>query len=270
MNLCETLTSLVKLCLHPRRASVSAAPRPRPLIILGNGPSLNDTLASSLPALESHPLMAVNFFANSPLFARLKPEFYVLADPHFFANPDDPNVSRLMTSLAAADWPLTLFLPFGAAAPALGANVRVERFPMTAVEGSARLERLAYSARLAMPRPRNVLIPSIMLGVWLGFTEIYIVGADHSWPTTVSVNERNEVVSVQPHFYKEDNRELERIRVNYLHRPLHDVMLSWYIAFRSYHQIERWAARRSVSIFNATPGSFIDAFTRKRLPDDRH
>lgn len=256
------IKSIAKMLLHPRRASFKAAHRIKPLIILGNGPSLNDTMAQSPQSLHDNPLLAVNFFANTQQFRELKPEYYVLADPYFFDNPDDANVAKLMANLAAVDWHMTLFLPVYRPFP----NLTVELFPMTAVEGPSWLEAAAYSARLAMPRPRNVLIPSIMIGIWLGFQQIYIVGADHSWPSSVSVNERNQVVSIQPHFYREDSRETDRIRTVYMHLPLHQLLESWRIAFHSYHQIRRWADRIGVSIFNATPGSFIDAFTRRPLP----
>lgn len=243
---------------------MTAEARDRALIVLGNGPSLNDTLEHDRAALEAHPLLAVNFFANSPQFRELKPEYYVLADPHFFDNPDDANVAALMRNLAAVDWPMTLFVPYGARVSQAGLPA-LHYFPMTAVEGPAWLEAAAYSARRGMPRPRNVLIPSIMTGIWLGYKEIYIVGADHTWPAQVSVNERNEVVTLQPHFYKEDSREVERIRTTYLHIPLHQLLESWRIAFHSYHQIQRWATKIGVKIYNATPGSFIDAFERKKL-----
>jgi len=46
---------------------------------------------------------------------------------------------------------------------------------------------------------------------------------------------------------------------------LHDILLSFHIAFRSYHAIERYARARGVEICNCTPGSYIDAFKRKTL-----
>lgn len=265
----ESLKSIGKLILHPRRARItrsSEAAKGMPLIILGNGPSLNDTLANDMAALRRMPLMAVNFAANTPVFTELKPEYYVLADPHFFDNPDDPNVARLIENLCAIDWPMTLFVPKGSRFRSKNELLKVEKFPMTGVEGSARLERWAYGSRRAMPRPRNVLIPSIMIGIWLGFHDIYITGADHSWMRTIRVNEQNEVLTEQPHFYKDNEEEINRIRVNYLHRPLHEVVKSFYIAFRAYHQIQRFAESAHVAIYNATPGSYIDAFTRKNLP----
>ena len=67
-----------------------------------------------------------------------------------------------------------------------------------------------------MPRPRNVLIPSIMLAINSGYRRVYVAGADHSWLKTLSVDDENRVVSIQPHFYKEKESEEERIRVDYM------------------------------------------------------
>lgn len=259
------IKSIVKLILSPRRASFRPEMRGGPLIILGNGPSLADVLKNCSDELERHPLLAVNFAANAPEFMTLQPEFYVLADPHFFRNVDDPNVKRLMENLNSVSWDMTLFVPFGSRPQISNPRVRIERFPLKAMEGPAWFRNLMFRSRLGMPRPRNVLIPSIMLGIWLGFTEIYICGADHSWLRTLSVNERNEVISVQPHFYKEDSRELERQRVDYLKIPLHKVLESQMVAFRSYHVIQDFASKNGVRIYNATAGSFIDAFPRKPL-----
>lgn len=259
------IKSVVKLLMSPRRASFKASRQTKPLIIIGNGPSLSQTFGESSSVLAQNPLMAVNFFATTPEFRLLKPEYYVLADMHFFQNTSDPNVSRLLGSLASVDWPMTLFVPFGVTPLVSNPRVRIERFPLKAMEGPKWFREAMFSARLGMPRPRNVLIPSIMTGIWLGFKEIYICGADHTWIKTLSVNERNEVVSIQPHFYEEDAREIERQRVDYLRIPLHQVLDSQAVAFRAYHTIQNYAASRGIRIFNATPGSYIDAFPRKRL-----
>ena len=43
------------------------------------------------------------------------------------------------------------------------------------------------------------------------------------------------------------------------------ILQSFYVAFRSYFTIARYASHRSVKIFNITPGSFIDAFPRLNI-----
>ena len=147
-----------------------------------------------------------------------------------------------------------------------GSKIEIRFFNAVAMEGFRWFEHLAWSRNLGMPRPRNVLIPSLMIGLSLGFKTIYLLGADHSWTRTLSVTDDNTVVSVQPHFYADSAGEKERVSSVYAGVRLHQVMESMVIAFRSYHDIRRYAAHIGAQIFNATPGSMIDAFPRQQLP----
>lgn len=267
----DSLKSIVKLALKSRKSTVSkVASSDDSIIIMGNGPSLNDAIENSFDKLTTIPTLAVNFAANAPQFTQLRPRYYVLADPHFFVATDDVNVKKLMNNLSSIDWTMTLFVPFEAKNRGFvidNENVKVEYFNFLAVEGFEWLENWAYASGRGMPRPRNVLIPSIMIAMKLGYGNIYVTGADHSWTKTLSVNERNEVVSIQPHFYKEDEREQKRIKVDYLKYPLHQIIYSFYVAFKAYHKIQRYALHRGVKVYNSTPESFIDAFPRKSLSD---
>lgn len=266
-----TLKSSVKLLLASRRATIGrSAEYRRPLIALGNGPSLKENLLNDMDTLREHPALAVNFFANSPEFSIVRPRYYVLADPHFFTGGDsDENVSRLAANIRSASWTMILFIPASFrrhAAAFNGSKIEIRFFNAVAMEGFRWFEHLAWSRNLGMPRPRNVLIPSLMIGLSLGFKTIYLLGADHSWTRTLYVTDDNTVVSVQPHFYADSAGEKERVSSVYAGVRLHQVMESMVIAFRSYHDIRRYAAHIGAQIFNATPGSMIDAFTRQQLP----
>lgn len=267
-RLTATVKSTVKILLSGRPGKFPAADPSRPLLILGNGPSLRSNIDNDSEMLAGNPTLAVNFAANSPEFTGLKPDYYVLADPHFFMNPDDPNVARLIDNLSAVTWPMTLFVPAGVRVPDRlreNGKLSIATFCFTAAEGFGWFERLAFNSRRGMPRPRNVLIPSIMIGFWMGYRQIFLLGADHSWTRTLAVDNDNNVVSIQPHFYQEDTREQQRIKKAYLKLPLHQVLDSFRIAFQSYHRIKAYADRCGVKIYNATPDSFIDAFPRRSL-----
>ncbi len=238
------------------------------VIIMGNGPSLSATIAQYPDVLASHPLLAVNFAANAPEFFTLRPQYYVLADPYFFAVKENTAASSLMKHFEEINWEMTLFIPVKAKKTAISIKnnfINIQYFNAIGVEGFDWLENFAYSHGYGMPRPRNVLIPSIMITMALGYKNIYITGADHSWTQTLSVNERNEVVSIQPHFYKDDENEEARVKTEYLKYPLHQIIHSFYVAFKSYFTIRRYATYRKVNIYNATPDSFIDAFERRPL-----
>lgn len=268
-----SLKSVAKMLLQsrctrpwPRRD----ASRGDAIVVMGNGPSLAQTIAEHGETLASMPTMAVNFAAIAPEFTRLRPGYYIMVDPLFFAPSDQPNMVRLRRALADVDWDMTLIVPRGKAAkldPTITANPHIHPVSINAVglEGWQWLTHWAYSHRLGMPRPRNVLIPAIMTAAWLGYDTIYVAGADHSWMRTIAVDDHNNVISVQPHFYKDDASEQKRVDTTYRGYRLHDIVHSFYVAFRSYHLLQAWARRRHIDIFNVTPGSYIDAFDRKNL-----
>lgn len=262
--------SLLKIALQSR----SVSPR-RPvkegkaIVIMGNGPSLRQTIDNDSEWLCSNDLMAVNFAANTPDFFSLRPQYYILADGHFFSGNDtDPNVARLWQELDKVSWDMTVCVPLKFADFALGltmdnTNLTLATFNLTPIEGYKWLSHSIFDSGLGMPRPRNVMIPAIMTAIREGYRKIYLCGADHTWTRTLSVDDENFVVSVQPHFYKDNEKEHARVRETYKGLRLHDVLGSMTIVFRSYWHIADYARSRGIEIINATPGSMIDAFPRR-------
>lgn len=265
------MLSIVKVILlsawHIKRYKPSGSHLDRDIVILGNGPSLNDTVATAPGFLASHDLLAVNFAACTPLFSQLRPCYYLLADPHYFKALDQPNVAKMWHNIASVEWEMVLFVPAKAKLPELqpNRNLTIARYNTTPVEGFASIENCFFAHGWGMPRPRNVLIPSIMTAIAMGYKRVFLAGADHSWTRTLSVDDNNNVVSIQPHFYKEDDKEVQRINTEYMHYPLHTILHSFYVAFKSYFTIARYARHLGREIINITPGSFIDAFPRQKL-----
>lgn len=265
----KTAQGLIKIALQSR--SVEKTPKESgELVILANGPSLRTTIEKHGQRLATLNTMCVNFMANTPEFSLIRPKWYILADPHFFKGLEHENVAAMWRNLAAVDWAMSLAVPAKMAAAArnlLGDNskVKVVSFNPIGIEGFHAFEHLAFRAGLGMPRPRNVLIPALMVAINAGYSTIYITGADHSWMQTIAVDDDNHVVSVQPHFYADSKKETTRSRAEYRGYRLHNIIKSFYVAFRSYHIIARYAESRGVTIYNATPGSFIDAFPRREF-----
>ena len=272
-DIIDAIASLGKAMLLSRRPSKAGSRKQERLIIMGNGPSLRETIASHSDILKESDTLAVNFAANADTYRELKPNLYVLADPHFFRAGDDgkssdPNVVRLWESIASTDWPITLYVPCKAKLPdsiLKNGDIEVKRYNLTPGEGLRGPVHWLYRHGLAMPRPRNVLIASIMVALREGYRDISIVGADHTWSRDLWVDDRNRVISVQKHFYKDNDKEFERVAQEYAGYHLHDILNSLTIAFRSYHQIADYAGRIGAEITNCTPGSFIDAFPRADL-----
>lgn len=272
-DMIDGAASMGKAILLSRRPSPEGSPKKERLIIMGNGPSLRDTIANHSEILKTANTLAVNFAANADTYSALKPNLYVLADPHFFrtdadGKPSDPNVVRLWDNISSTGWPMTLYIPCKTKLPeaiAKNGHIIVKRYNLTPGEGLRGPVHWLYRHGLAMPRPRNVLIASIMVALREGYRDISIVGADHTWSRDLWVDDKNRVISVQKHFYKDNDKEFERVAQEYAGYHLHDILNSLTIAFRSYHQIAAYAATLGAQITNCTPGSFIDAFPRAEL-----
>ena len=70
-----------------------------------------------------------------------------------------------------------------------------------------------YSAKgWGVPRPHNVLIPSIAMGLRLPFKKIYLAGADHSWLPEITVTDDNVVLMHQKHFYDQNKSQAETVK----------------------------------------------------------
>lgn len=269
-NMFSSVKSMVKIALlsRPVKKQYRKMATSGRILILGNGPALAQDLAEHLPEIEKGPSMVVNFAGNADEFFKIRPAFYIMIDPAFLSKPYSEMVEKLLANLRKVDWDMKLFVPMNNVAQMRSdignSYISVIGINPVGVEGWKWLESWAYSTGLGMPRPRNVLIAAVSVAALIGFKEIYLLGADHSWSRTLWVDEENFVVSVQPHFYKDDPVAMQKSREFFKNVKIHEVMESYSIAFRSYHRLKDYADKNGIKIFNATTGSFIDAFPRQK------
>lgn len=266
--------SLVKIVLQSRwRTSVPAAfSNPDELLILANGPSLNRTVEESEDFVRGKTLLAVNFCVTSPLYERLRPEIYLIADPLFWIVPEK-RIQLFRTMAEKTAWDMHFFVPARALKcrewqPLLAGNphIRLHIYNTTPIEGFQGFCNWVFRRGWGVPRPHNVLIPSIAVGLRLPFRTIYLAGADHSWLPEITVTGDNRVLMHQKHFYDQGRSQADTVKQENLDSArLYTVLYHMYVAFRSYFVLEAYARRLGKEVVNVTPGSYIDAFRRMRL-----
>jgi hypothetical protein len=251
-------------------------------VILGNGPSFKGTIYKYENLLAKMETLGVNNMANTENFQRLKPIYYVLAAKTYFQADED--ISEIYIEMNNAtynalekkvDWQMTLFVPILAKKSTrmhdlISKNkfISVVYYNPTPIEGLKLINNFLFGLRLGMPRPHNVIIPSLMNLIWSGYKEIYIVGADHSWLAEISVNENNEALVHQKHFYDENESKPLKMedRISSV-RKLHEIVEKFYLSFRGYWELLPFAQKKGVKIYNASEISMIDAFERKKLEE---
>lgn len=247
-------------------------------IILGNGPSLKHSLKELGEAIEGKDLICVNYFGETPYYTTLKPSIYVLIAPEMWMDDVDENYylqgEKLFKTIAdKTSWKLTLFIPIGAKKYTRWQNIlrknpgiTVSYFNTTPIEGFESFVFYCLKKNLGMPRPHNVLIPSLVISLNLGYKITYLLGADHSWMKDMWVSDNNEVLLTQKHFYDEGSaKPLPMTKLGKGSRKMHEVLIKFVHAFKAYFTLEAYSRSRDLKIINATPDSYIDAFARLSL-----
>lgn len=280
-DLKDTIASIIRIVLYSKCFFPKKFPRVnnKAIVVLGNGPSLNQTILKHKSILKALDTFAVNFFINSDLFNVFKPKYYLIADPGFWTKTPSKRWQEIRplffkSMVNKVQWEMHLFVPYQAnfelfkSLSEQNKNIVLVPYNKTTINGFKRFYTFCYKIKLGMPRPQNVLVPSIITAINLGYKNVYIVGADHTWHRDISVNEKNEVLTENIHFYNNKNIKTKRIVLNSrTGKPirLYQQFEGIYYTFKSYHYISEYAKCVHSNVYNASEISFIDAFERKEL-----
>jgi len=246
-------------------------------IIAGNGPSLKTSFEQHLSILQEVPLLCVNHFADTPEFVKLKPHYYCMIDPTLFLVqlPDEREKRRrtLFENLnSLTTWDMHLFFPFRPGQIILEdclSSPHLHLHSCNIYPGFTWpwIRNHVYRTGLFMPPAQNVLIAATFQAINMGYKEIYLLGAEHSWSEDIRVKDDNVVYIMHNHFfgepvetplYKAAPRDHETVKVDELFQALRRT-------FKSYWYLKEYAASRGAVVYNSTPGSYIDAFERRAL-----
>lgn len=277
----RSVLTLLRVVRHAR--SPSQLPRTdqhgAPILILGNGPSLDEDIHGALPALASVDLMGVGRLAESALYGALKPRYYVFVDPMWWS-PVAPAVTQVLRSnlfecmRRTTQWPMTIIAPNEAApffkeAFSDAPNLTLAFFNNTPVTGEPWLTKAVYDRGLGMPPAQNVLVACLYLSLHMGYKKIMLLGADHSWHETLALDDQNRVCLRDRHFYDKavamrpftmDGSPDKIFTMDALFLALSRM-------FAGYWQIATYAGTQGAHIINASSVTYIDAFQRLPLPE---
>lgn len=270
--------SFVKICIVSKPITALPKANTDTCVLLGNGPSFNDSIKKYNDKIQALDSMCVNYFGITEYFGIIKPRYYILNSRDFFI----PKVSEyffesrqvLFKSIVEkTTWKMFLIIPAQIRRHkewinyvSTNKNIVIQFYNQTPIEGLKSFSFFLFNIRVGMPRPHNILIPSLMAAIGMKYKNVFILGADHSWLKEISVDESNVVLINQKHFYDENSsKPLTMKRGDNADRRIHEVLEKFVLTFRGYHIIEEYSKRKGTKIYNSTPNSFIDAFERKEL-----
>lgn len=272
----NTSLSVLKILFQSKFGTRMPAAKGDAVVVLANGPSLKTSLEQHPDFFKKHPLMVVNTFSITAAYTQLQPEYYVILDPFFWKGKTEVILNTIRCLEEKTSWEMTLFVPQHAlktpiftALQQKNPNIRIQQFNYTVYKGFQSTGHWFYRKNLAMPQSHNVSIASLFLAVNMGYKEVFLVGADHTWHENLHVNEQNILCTKDIHFYDEKpvttyKPFLKEGRPNETQKT-YEFFWIWSRTFLGYWQVNDYAVYHHCRIRNASEVSFIDAFERYKI-----
>ena len=269
-----TLPPGIQSLIHARRGTTSRRPLPYDLpaeeraiieknrvlyrrhqgercFILATGPSIK---SQNLRPLANEICISVSNFFVHPDYECIRPQYHCIAPYH--APISEPGWQQWMDEAAGRVRNTSLF--FGL--QDRERNMRNGRFANGNVHFLSLLpvrtvpESLDIDLTHALPAPQSVPVMALFVALYLGCSEIFLLGCDHDWILNLKKSR---------HFYHEQQHALTRSGYDEWSCSDVEANCSCYVRLWQQYKLTREVAHRnSVKVFNATPGSLLDVFPR--------
>lgn len=279
-NLVKSGLSLIKVLLlsNPFIKNPSDNKKSEDCIIIGNGPSVGSVLKNDIDFFTDKDVFCVNFFWKSEYYKIIKPNHYVIISESYFYPTKKTDINKkdreesFLKIAEKTNWDLILYTPSFTKKQkqwrkAFIGNKKIKfgYINLTPIEGFKSINYCLLKLKLGLPRPHNVIIPALKTAIDLGYKNIYLIGIDHSWLQEIYVSESNQVLLKQIHFYDktaEPKKEPMYKGLEAKERNMVEVLTKFIHTFQSYYSLADYAVKRGVNVWNATKGSYVDAFKR--------
>jgi hypothetical protein len=273
----NTFISILKVLLKSKfRLKLPPAQGER-CVVLANGPSLKQSFQKYSELFKQTPLICVNTFALAPEFEQFKPRYYIFIDTIFWWGENEATRATYKAMIEKVDWKLYLLVPQFALNSRIfkelkekNPNIVVCPYNYTVFKGFPSVAQWFYKKNLAMPQSWNVTIAALFLGINMGYKEVFLVGADHTWHENLHMSKDNILHTKVPHFW--ENEEVINYTPLWKPKPFenqtqkaHEFFDIWSRTFYGYVLLSNYAKEQHCKIYNASEVSFIDAFERRNL-----
>ncbi len=235
----------------------------REVVILGNGPSLNDIDLTKLKNSDVD-VVCVNYFpVKNEYFWELKPKYIALLDPFLFYNENPKNPERrkeLFDALEKVDWEIHIICFLGNQLPLKNKNIIYEKITTNTINSDylTRFIDALYKKNFAILGAQNVTIGAGWFFVTKKVRKIYYAGIDMSEFKGVFVDEKNNVYVDAVHSYG-----IERVSVDYIKKgEFYKYFASNHKAFQQFYYLSEYAKRQNVKIINLSVNSYVDVFEK--------
>lgn len=240
--------------------------------ILGTGPSINE---QDILKLKNEQTFVVNTFWKHPDYKEFNPKHYAFIDTKAFLKDESQNNYFKEQFINSASFLRTLPTKFFFHIDGKDMIEDLKLFPKEQVYYLAPSgffkEKLNFNIDISrvIPNPKNVIIACIIVAVYMGFKEIYLLGCEHDFLAYPSNFEWNK------HFYKTEDfnmNNLEDVKKYALQITSYEELINDAKSLFTNYRLLNAKIKSigpEIKIFNATPNSFLDVFPRIKFENIR-
>ena len=233
--------------------------------IIANGPSIKEL---DFSRLENEIVFTVNQLVRNPEFEKLKTNYHVWADRIFFeideTNADDIEMLEVIKSVGRKSPGVEVFYE-------ITAKPMIDNFGLEEISNvnyfqvlglnPDRMEKLFVDFTQPMANYPTVVDYAILLAVYMGFQEIYLLGCDCSGIVNIAQSKLKNAKNNLYAFEMTDSaaKRLERYSKQ---RDIKDELISQAIMFEKYDALDKYCKRNGSKLFNATEGGLLECIER--------
>lgn len=239
--------------------------------ILGNGPSLN---TQDLKRLANEETFVVNTFWNHPQYKEINPKYHIVIDWDVFPRSGQKNnffSDELLQKCEFLSSCPTKFFFHAFGKEFIEKKCLLKNNSIYYLLNQGILDdNLRFNIEIdkTIPYTKNVIVAAIMIAIYMGFEEIYLLGCEHDFLAYPQQNHYERF----PHFFK-NPYDLEKKELTDYYAmaimPYEKHVYSTLVLFKNYRLLKEKIAKEKpdVKIYNATPNSFLDVFPMVKFED---
>ncbi|MBP3314128.1 MAG: DUF115 domain-containing protein [Oscillospiraceae bacterium] len=232
--------------------------------IIGNGPSLKQ---QDLTLLKNEYVFTCNQIMRNPVYPAIHSNYHFFADPTFFSlkrdDAGDMEVYQLMQKINTDDNRPDVFFA------AEGFDFAQEFELDKVLNLNYFAHRLAFTENYDLdfdfskflPNLHTVVHYAIALAIYMGFSEIYLLGCDCTNVVT-AVNTRLNDGNGAEYAYAISENEKNRMQKRNASIHMEDELKSFSEVFRAYRIFGEYANRKNIKLVNCTVGGLLDCLPR--------
>lgn len=232
--------------------------------VIGNAPSLN---TQDLSVLKDEIVLTVNQISRNKQFKSLNTNYHFWADPGFFkenSKEGDKELLEVMMSVNTEGNRPICFFPLEAKEfvtdKKLDQVLNVRYF----VPGHIlfdQYKKIDFSGMI--PGMNTVVQYAIMLGIYMGCTEIYLLGCDCTG--ILSYIETKTDSGNFEYAYDISQAEAERMKAMLGGVSCEQTFYGWAKIFEGYRLLGEYCKKRGIQLINLTNGGILDCLPRKKF-----